>query len=57
MGSPVYSYSTAEHRQEPFVIVGEVIGGLVDGVWYSLGHLVQDRELEGNDGSQERKRR
>lgn len=24
MGSPVYSYSTAEHMQEPLVMVGEV---------------------------------
>ena len=32
MGSPLYSYSMAEHRQEPFVILGEVEGRFADGI-------------------------
>lgn len=27
MGSPVYSYAMAEHMQEPFVMLGEMIRG------------------------------
>lgn len=37
MGSPVYSYATAEHMQEPFVMLGEMIKGRWGGGDWSDG--------------------